>query len=57
MRPATFVAGLACLTLAACATAWGGVPTVYAYPVESISVPCAVVGYPTALDATVLTKP
>lgn len=32
--------------IAACVVAWGGVPNAYPWPVESITVPCGVVGYP-----------
>jgi hypothetical protein len=39
--------------IAAQVVAWGGVPNAYAYPVDSITVPCVVVGYPTTLEIAV----
>jgi hypothetical protein len=36
--------------LAALATAAGIAPQVYAYPVESVTVPCVIIAYPTRMD-------
>jgi hypothetical protein len=34
-------------------TAWGGVPNVYTYPVGAVTVPCAIVDYPSHIDLAV----